>query len=147
MRDFKLTQRQREFAAEHHKVLENFLRYKGLPQEEFYDVVVFRYLLAVKQYDEREDLRQYQFSTIAKHHMRSALSNYFSKQKRERENFDMLSLDYSLPSNPNLTVSDIIADKNVNVCEEVCERLSREPNTVRLYPVSPFAEAEYPLAA
>lgn len=80
MTGMKLTERQKRFAEENHKVLEDFLRYRGLPQEEFYDVVVFRFLRAVKQYDER-----------------------------------------------------------VNVCEEVCETLCREPKRRRIYHISPYS--------
>lgn len=81
MTEFRLTERQQRFAEEHHKVLEDFLRYRGLPFDEFYDVVVFRFLRAVKQYDENAALRQYSFNTIAKNHMRSALGNHYAKQK------------------------------------------------------------------
>lgn len=61
MKDKKLTEKQRQFAADNHYVLENFLRYRGLPMDEFYDVVIFRFLKAVQQYDEREDLQKYKF--------------------------------------------------------------------------------------
>ena len=65
MKDKKLTEKQRQFAADNHYVLENFLRYRGMPMDEFYDVVIFRFLKAVQQYDERKDLQKYKFSTIA----------------------------------------------------------------------------------
>lgn len=54
MKDKKLTEKQRQFAADNHYVLENFLRYRGMPMDEFYDVVIFRFLKAVQQYDERK---------------------------------------------------------------------------------------------
>lgn len=147
MMDFRLNERQQRFAEENHKILEDFLKYRGLPQEEFYDVVVFRFLRAVKQYDEREDLRQYQFKTIADNHMRSALGHYFEKQKHQKENMRLISLDNPMAGNPNLTLGDCIADERVNVCEEVCEKLSREPKRRRVYHISSSAEAEYLLAA
>ena len=147
MTGMKLTERQKRFAEENHKVLEDFLRYRGLSQEEFYDVVVFRFLRAVQQYDEREDLRQYQFKTIAGYHMRSALGHYFEKQKRQRENMRLISLDYPMAGNPNLTLGDCIADDRINVFEEVCETLCRESNRRRLNHISHPIEAKYPLAA
>lgn len=61
MKDKKLTEKQRQFAADNHYVLENFLRYRGLPMDEFYDVVIFRFLKAVQQYDEREICRSINF--------------------------------------------------------------------------------------
>ena len=93
MKDKKLTEKQRQFAADNHYVLENFLRYRGLPMDEFYDVVIFRFLKAVQQYNERKDLQKYKFSTIAEYAMRSAISNYFAKKKRRGEKVDILSLD------------------------------------------------------
>ena len=57
----KLTEGQKRFAEEHHEVLESFLKYRSLPFDEYYDIVVFRFLRAVQQYDEREDLKKYSF--------------------------------------------------------------------------------------
>lgn len=124
MKDFQLNERQREFAEKNHRILEDFLRYRNLPKDEFYDVVVFRFLRAVKQYDERDDLKKYTFRTIANNHMRSALGNYCKKLKRQNEGLKMLSLDYPIARNSNFTLSDVIADDRVDVCEEVCRKLS-----------------------
>lgn len=43
----------------------------------------------------------------------------------------ILSLDYILP-NSNLTYGDIVADETVDICREVCEKLSRTPRKYRL---------------
>lgn len=139
MKDVRLTENQRRFAEEHHNVLENFLKYRGLPLDEYYDVVVFRFLRAVQQYDEREDLRQYAFETIAKNHMKSALGNYFRQQKRIKQNVVLLSLDYPI-SESGLTFGDTIADESVDICEQVCKKLSRTNREYRLlhtYSISP----------
>lgn len=137
MKDQKLTDEQRKFAQEHHYVLENFLRYRRLPTDEFYDVVVFRFLRAVQQYDEREDLRQYKFSTVANYAMRSAVSNYFAKEKRRKDNLQMLSLDYRFGKS-EFTLGDILADKNQDVCGSVCEKLSRPVKRIRLLHKTPY---------
>lgn len=139
MKEIRLNERQRMFAEEHHSVIEEFLNARRLPMDEFYDVVVFRFLRAVKQYDEREDLKQYAFSTIANNHMRSALGNHFNKERRQMDGITLLSLDYQFPDS-NLTYGDIVADKSVNICDEVCEKLSRTPQKYRLshtYSISP----------
>lgn len=133
----KLTEGQKRFAEEHHEVLENFLKYRSLPFDEYYDIVVFRFLRAVQQYDEREDLKKYSFETIAKNHMRSALGNYFRKKKGEKNKFVFLSLDYPLTES-GLTLGDTIADDSVDICEEVCRKLSRTSKKCRLsyrYPI------------
>ena len=41
-----LTEAEAEFAAEHHSVIYGYLRKAGLPEDDFYDVVVFGYLRA-----------------------------------------------------------------------------------------------------
>ena len=86
---------------------------------------------AVKQYDEREDLRRYSFQTIARNHMRSALSNYFRSQKHQKENMQILSLDYQL-GNSGMTLGDVIADESVDVCETVCKKFSQSVKKRRL---------------
>lgn len=131
MKDKKLTEKQRQFAADNHYVLENFLRYRGMPMDEFYDVVIFRFLKAVQQYDERKDLQKYKFSTIAEYAMRSAVSNYFAKKKRRDEKVEILSLDYQL-GNSGMTLGDVIADESVDVCETVCKKFSQSVKKRRL---------------
>ena len=142
MKELRLTQKQQEFAAEHHKALEDFLKFRGLPMDEFYDVVVFSFLRAVQQYDECEELRQQNFNTVAKDHMRSALERYFRSQRRQR-NYQMLSLDHPLAGHPNITLGDTIADTSVDICEEVCEKLSRTPKRFRLSHTSSFLRPLY----
>ncbi len=116
MLDCMLNERQRRFAEEHHGIIESFLRSRGLSIDEYYDVVVFRFLRAVKQYDERENLRKYEFSTIAESHMCSALEYHLGKERRERESFAFLSLDYQFPDS-NLTFGDVVAE--VMILKEV----------------------------
>jgi len=45
-----MTQEEREFAEQHHNLVLDFLRYRHLPMDDFYDVVIFGYLSAVQQY-------------------------------------------------------------------------------------------------
>ena len=44
----RLTEEQSAFAEKHHHVVMDFLRRRWLPESEFYDVVIFRYLRAVQ---------------------------------------------------------------------------------------------------
>ena len=125
MTEFRLTERQQKFAEEHHDVLEDFLKSRGLSFDAYYDVVVFRFLRAVKQYDENARLRRYPFETIAGNHMYRALDNYYAQQRRQSQNNRFLSLDFPLSYAGGLTLGDTIADESVNVCEEVCDRLTK----------------------
>ncbi len=145
MMDCRLNERQKRFAEEHHSVLERFLTQRGLSLDDYYDVVVFRFLRAVKQYDEREDLKRYAFSTIANHHMRSALGHHFEKERRRCNGITVLSLDYKFPGS-NLTLGDVVADERVHICDEVCEKLSHTPKKYRLlhtYPHRNVASAMF----
>ena len=45
-----LTKEQQAFAAEHHGLVYKFLNDNHLPEDEFYDVVIFPYLKAVRDY-------------------------------------------------------------------------------------------------
>ena len=133
-----LTERQEQFLAEHHYLVEDFLKYRGLPMDEFYDVVIFRFMRAVKQYDERDDLKKYKFSTIANNAMRWALASHFGEEKSKNEG--ILSLDYQFEDS-SLTLGDIIADERVDVCGSVCEKLSRPVKRIRLLHRTPYKNA------
>ena len=45
-----MTQEEREFAEQNHDLVIDFLRFKHLSMDNFYDVVIFGYLSAVQQY-------------------------------------------------------------------------------------------------
>ena len=45
-----LTDTERLFAEERHALIYKFLNTNGLPEDEFYDVVAFGYLRAVRRY-------------------------------------------------------------------------------------------------
>lgn len=54
----ELTYCQKQFSDEHINLVYRFLRCKQLPADEFYDVIIFGYLAAVQEYDERLELSQ-----------------------------------------------------------------------------------------
>ncbi|WP_162610254.1 RNA polymerase sigma factor [Lachnoclostridium sp. An118] len=100
-----LTEEQRIFAEEHHDFIYQYLNRRHLSIEEYYDTVVFGYLEAVQDYLEKPELKQYQFSTIARIAMRNALAREWEKQSRpmrkaflEEYEDDTTSLDEFLPS-------------------------------------------------
>ena len=79
-----LSDEERQFAEEHHEIVYRYLRYRRLRPEEYYDVVIFRYLRAVHRYLNEPDLRKYKFDTIARGAMRSALYNHFRSERLRR---------------------------------------------------------------
>lgn len=68
-----LTDEERVFAEESINVVYRFLSYYKLDRREYYDIVIFGYLKAVRLYCEREELHQYSFATIAYRQMSVSL--------------------------------------------------------------------------
>ena len=87
---YPLTYRQSVFAAKNHRLVYRFLREKGLPADEYYDVVIFGYLRAVRRYLTDAKLRKYRFSTIAWSCMRADLTNHMRKAKHTVELTDTM---------------------------------------------------------
>ena len=96
MSDIPLTPEQGTFAAENHGLVLKFLYENHLPEDEYYDVVVFGYLRAVKRYFTEKDLRKYNFSTIAWSCMRADLINYHKALSTRKRNADVISIHSGL---------------------------------------------------
>ncbi len=81
----KLNQKERSFAEDNHNLIYAFLHRYRLPQTEYYDILAIAYLKAVKEYNEKPELRQkYAFSTIAYKKMWSAkVKQYHTERVRE----------------------------------------------------------------
>ena len=98
-----LNPEQQQFAEQNHQIVDRFLSRKRLDAEEFYDVVIFGYLLAVQEYLELTD--NYAFSTIAWRNMNDCLINeyaYWNCGKRSAVTGPLeeeyLSIDTLLPN-------------------------------------------------
>lgn len=98
------------FAEMHHSIIGRFLRSRNLPEDEWYDVVVFRYLHSVKKWFQRPDLHCYKFNTIAWKAMGSAVHNEQEKQKRR---IQPVSLDTIIPGTEDMTLMDTITYDNM----------------------------------
>ena len=96
MSDIPLTPEQGTFAAENHGLVLKFLNENHLPEDEYYDIVVFGYLQAVKDYFCRPDMSQYSFSTIAWKEMRGAISNHNRMQAQKKRKADVISIHSGL---------------------------------------------------
>lgn len=94
-----MTFEQNEFATIHHNLIYKFLNYYHLPEDEYYDIVVFGYLKAVNDYFAKEHLRSYSFATIAWKDMAKQLSNYYKSQTRQKRKAYVISLQESPYSN------------------------------------------------
>ena len=90
-----LTPWERDMAEEHHSLVLRFLQVHGLPMEDYYDVVIFRYLLAVENWSRRTSTIPGGFPVIAWAAMSIALTK---EQERQRRIPQAVSLEEILPS-------------------------------------------------
>lgn len=103
MSEVPLTREEREFATKWHNLIYTFLNEKRLPEEDYYDIIVFGFLRAVKEYFSKPALHKYSFSTIAWKKMDSALINHFqseSCQKRKACTVSIHSFTYGRECTP-----------------------------------------------
>jgi RNA polymerase sigma-70 factor (ECF subfamily) len=81
----KLTEEERRFADEHYNLIMEFLRKERLDSEEFFDVVVFEYLLSVQIYLNDTELQsRCNFAACSYMHMKRAVYEYFREQKAQK---------------------------------------------------------------
>lgn len=99
-----LTAEQRKFAERNHGLIFAFLNENRLPEEDYYDVVVFGYLDAVYDYHTDPELLKYEFSTICWQKMRGALSNHYKAQHCKKRTADVTAI-CDLPQNAMLSAS------------------------------------------
>jgi len=93
-----------ELARQNVRTVARFLSYHRL-SDDWYDIVIFRYLLSVQNWLDRPELHRYAFSTIAWRAMSSAVSNERRKQQRR---IRAVSLDAPLPGTEGLTLGDTV---------------------------------------
>jgi len=93
MRETPLTPEQRDFAERHHNLVYTFLHRNRLPEDEFYDVVIFGYLRAVRRHMMEPRLRRYSFSTVAWKAMRSALGSHRKAMAVPKHDAELISLN------------------------------------------------------
>ena len=88
-----LSAAERCFAADHFGVIHQYLCYQKLDEDDWFDIVCFGYLQAVKKWHIRKDLHRYAFSTVA---------------------FQSISLDQVLEGTDGRTLMDTITRDNLD---------------------------------
>ncbi len=77
-----LTPTEKQFATENYHLIRKFLKLSKLDAEEFFDVVVFEYLLSVEKYLNNDELRnRCNFEAVSFMYMKRAVYKHFRKQK------------------------------------------------------------------
>ena len=80
-----LTPTERKFAEEKYHLITDFLKRSKLDAEEFFDIVVFDFLLSVEIYLNSEDLqKKCNFEAFSYMYMKRAMFVHFRKQKAQK---------------------------------------------------------------
>jgi len=103
------TKEEQQFAEKNHDLVYAFLNEKKLPEDEYYDVVVFGYLRAVQDYCKKAKRSNYSFSTIGWKHMQETLNDYYKYLFRAKRNAVVISLDEPLSCDDGLCLEDVIS--------------------------------------
>ena len=101
-----LTAQESDFAAQHLSLVWWFLHEQALDEAEWFDVVIFRYLLSMKRWHSQPHLKAYSFSTIAVKAMHSAVD---SERKKQMRRVETVSLNTLIPRTNGLVLEDCIA--------------------------------------
>lgn len=102
-----LTHEEKVFASDHHNLVYEFLHEHHLSVDEFYDIIIFGYLNAVKTYLSRTDLQIYAFPTLGWKLMTQSLSDYYKEQLCQKRKSEMSSLN-STHCTHNLSLEETI---------------------------------------
>lgn len=108
MQNVPLTPEQKTFATNNHGLVYKFLNENQLPEDEFYDVVIFGYLRAVRRFFVETNLQKYSFSTIAWNCMRVDLFNYNKMHFRKKRNAETISI-HLIPHENTLPIEETLA--------------------------------------
>ena len=101
-----LTREAAQFATDHINIVWWYLDQQGLDRAEWFDVVIFRYLLTVKRWLALPDLQQVKFVTVACSAMRSAIGHEREKQAKEPRSVSLYDV---IPGTDDLQYIDTIA--------------------------------------
>ena len=101
-----LTPKEAQFATDNINIVWWYLDQQGLDRAEWFDVVIFRYLLTVKRWFALPELRQVKFLTLACSAMRSAIGHEREKRAKEPRT---VSLYEPIPGTDDLLYIDTIA--------------------------------------
>ncbi len=121
-----LTRKERAFAEANHDLVYAFLNRRKLPEEDYYDIVIFGYLHAVQEYCATTSLHRFKFSTVAWRRMQGAYANYLKYLSCAKRNAPTVSLDESIGHDGGLRVEDIIVRADESMIEFQCELLLQE---------------------
>ena len=125
-----MTQEEREFAEQNHDLVTDFLRYRHLPVDDFYDVVIFGYLSAVQQYFRNPPVGV-EFKTMAFRAMKDAVLRDGEYNTRAKRCGSTVSLDTDTIPDPKQDVAQQ-AERKALLEQAASVATPREAKIIRL---------------
>ena len=125
-----MTQEEREFAEQKHDLVIDFLRYRHLPVDDFYDVVIFGYLSAVQQYFRNPPVGV-EFKTMAFRAMKDAVLRDGEYNTRAKRCGSTVSLDTDTIPDPKQDVAQQ-AERKALLEQAASVATPREAKIIRL---------------
>lgn len=114
MLEAPLTQEERRFAADNHRLIHAYLLRRGVPEEDYYGAAALGYLDAVRRYLSEPMLRRHAFATIANRAMRRCVSHAMRARYGRRHQLQTVSLDTGgTDGGPLSALGDLRADEKL----------------------------------
>lgn len=117
----EMTPLQKQFAEEHQDVVFRFLNQKGLPIDDYYDIVIFGYLQAVQEYNENPALSRFQFTTIAWTRMNDCLCSHYTHENRMIRKAQTVNIHTYTQA--GRTLDEILPDRQKDLQAQTADRL------------------------
>lgn len=118
-----LTQEEQVFAEQNHGILLAYLRKCRLCRDDWYDVLVFGYLKAVRCWFRTQEVRKWPFSTIASVKMRAAIIGQYRYENRAMRKGSAISMDAPCGEDETATLHGLIASGEDGVEQAMFEML------------------------
>ncbi len=121
-----LTKKQQKFAEDNHELVYDFLNKKELSEDIYYDVVIFGYLKAVREYCLNPKCYKYKFSTVAWRQMKSSLISYRRYISSKKRNERVVSLNEPIGNKDGLCMEDVVSHNDEGMIKIQSELLMKD---------------------
>ena len=131
-----LTLKEQRFASEHYHLINGFMKRTQLDIEEYFNVVILEYLLAVQKYMENIVLQQnYNFDSVVYMYMKRAVSRHFKAQKAMKRcsgygndiSYEEVDFYITAENNDINSISTLEYDELMN---QIMQQLTAEQQTI-----------------
>ena len=125
-----LTPTEKQFATDNYHLIKKFLKLSKLDAEEYFDVVVMDFLLAVENYLSNEQIqRKCNFEAFSYMLMRRAINHHFRNMKAQKRNSEA-GMDISLESMDGFgksnSMENLLALEYMETVEQIESNLTDE---------------------